>query len=100
MQVHAGSNAVKILQQFLSEVSSTDRLGAIDGIIGPKTLSVLARVTKDVGNLADVYGVRRRDYYFGIADRNPRLRKYVRTRKGGKGGWIRRAEEFMAEKLV
>jgi len=40
--------------------------------------------------------VARRNYYFRLADRRPASRKFARTRSGGKGGWIRRAEEFLS----
>ena len=43
----------------------------------------------------DMY-VTRRNYYFGLADQRPASRKYARTRAGKKGGWIKRAEEFMS----
>jgi len=36
------------------------------------------------------------NYYFRLADRRPASRKYAMTRAGGKGGWIRRAEEFIS----
>ncbi|MBT8416590.1 MAG: peptidoglycan-binding protein, partial [Silicimonas sp.] len=42
------------------------------------------------------YGIERRNYYYRLADRRPASRKYARRRDGGKGGWIRRAEEFIA----
>ncbi|NIY99630.1 peptidoglycan-binding protein, partial [Salipiger sp. HF18] len=47
-------------------------------------------------HLADAYGIARRNYYFALADRSQASRKYARTRAGGKGGWIRRAEEFIS----
>lgn len=50
------------------------------------------------GHLVDAYGIARRNYYLRIADRRPASRKYARTRAGQKGGWILRAEEFMAPK--
>ena len=50
-------------------------------------------------HLADAYGIARRNYYFALADRRPASRKYARTRKGGKGGWIRRAETFISPRF-
>jgi hypothetical protein len=44
----------------------------------------------------NAYGIARRNYYFRLADRRAASRKFARTRAGGKGGWIRRAEEFIA----
>ncbi len=97
MYVNAGANAVKILQRLLG------RLGeevAVDGVIGPQTARAVARVARrpEVGarRLADAYGIARRNYYFRLADRRPTSRKYVVTRSGGKGGWIKRAEEFIS----
>ncbi len=46
--------------------------------------------------LVDAYGIERRDYYYRIAERNPRLRGFARRRDGGKGGWITRAEAFIS----
>ena len=59
-----------------------------------------ARVFQKAGaHLVDAYGIARRDYYFRIADRRAASRKYARTRRGGKGGWIRRAEEFISPRF-
>ncbi|WP_136635266.1 holin-associated N-acetylmuramidase [Pseudooceanicola onchidii] len=94
MQVNAGANAVKILQGLLN------RMGArltTDGVIGPQTVAAAqdaARRAPD--HLTDAYGIARRNYYFALADRRPASRKFARTRAGGKGGWITRAEAFIA----
>jgi lysozyme family protein len=70
---------------------------AVDGTIGPQTIGA-ARAAYEVApeHLADAYGIARRNYYFRLADARPASRKYARTRAGGKGGWIRRAEEFIS----
>ena len=47
-------------------------------------------------HIADAYGIERRNYYYAIADARPASRKYAATRAGGKGGWITRAEAFIA----
>jgi len=47
-------------------------------------------------HLADAYGIARRNYYYALADQRPASRKFARTKAGGKGGWITRAEEFIA----
>jgi hypothetical protein len=47
-------------------------------------------------HLADAYGIARRSYYYRLADRRPASRKYARRSDGGKGGWITRAETFIA----
>jgi len=95
MYVNAGSNAAKILQRLLN------RLGAdiaVDGVIGPMTARAAHAAEQEHGGerLADAYGIERRNYYFRLADRRPASRKYARSRNGGKGGWIRRAEEFLS----
>ncbi|SFD43575.1 holin-associated N-acetylmuramidase [Roseivivax sediminis] len=94
MYVNAGANAVKILQRLLR------RMGwqiAVDGVVGPQTLAAASEAQAAApDHLADAYGIARRNYYFALADRRPASRKYARTRAGGKGGWIRRAEEFIA----
>ncbi len=94
MYVNAGANAVKILQRLLGKMGFAV---TVDGVIGPKTIAETARAYASApDHLVDAYGIERRNYYFDLADRRPESRKYARTRKGGKGGWITRAEEFMA----
>jgi lysozyme family protein len=97
MYVNAGGNAVKILQRLMGEFGETL---VADGALGPATAGAVGRVyTKAGQHLVDAYGIARRNYYFRIADRRPASRKYARTRAGGKGGWIRRAEEFIGPKF-
>ena len=94
MYVNAGGNAVKILQRLLRDMGQDI---AVDGVIGPQTVrGAAAAAAQAPDHLADAYGIARRNYYFALADRRPASRKYARTRAGGKGGWIRRAEEFIA----
>jgi lysozyme family protein len=96
MQVNAGANAVKILQRLVSAMGFPC---AADGVIGPQTLAaVQAAFSAAADFLADAYGIERRNYYFVLADQRASARKYVVTRKGGKGGWITRAEAFIAPK--
>ncbi len=94
MYVNAGANAVKILQRLLQDMGFKV---AVDGAIGPQTLAA-ARKAAETDELAfrDAYGVARRNYYFRIADGRVASRKYARTRRGGKGGWIKRAEAFLS----
>ncbi len=93
MYVNAGANAVKILQRLLTEF---DEPVTVDGALGPQSIAATKRAFAKAGRyLVDAYGIARRNYYFRIADRRPASRKYARTRAGGKGGWIKRAEEFM-----
>ncbi|WP_421904407.1 holin-associated N-acetylmuramidase [Mameliella sp.] len=96
MYVNAGGNAVKILQRLLNQMGEQV---TVDGSIGPQTIAATARAhAKAPHHMADAYGIARRNYYFRIADNRPASRKYARTRAGGKGGWIKRAEEFIAPK--
>ncbi|MCP9483113.1 holin-associated N-acetylmuramidase [Shimia sp. CNT1-13L.2] len=96
MYVNAGSNAVKILQRLLGEMGWPV---SVDGVIGPVTLRAAAEAAAAApDHIADAYAVARRSYYFRLADRRPASRKYARTRAGGKGGWIKRAEDFMAQR--
>lgn len=94
MYVNAGSHAVKILQRLFN----TMRVDvAVDGEIGPKTVAAAQRAMASApGHLVDAYGIARRNYYYTLADSRPASRKYARRQDGGKGGWITRAEEFMA----
>ncbi|MGB5865929.1 MAG: holin-associated N-acetylmuramidase [Sulfitobacter sp.] len=94
MYVNAGGNAVKILQRLLIEMGYSV---AVDGVLGPQSLAaVRAAYRAAPDNMVDAYGVARRNYYFRIADRRVASRKFARTRAGRKGGWIKRAEEFIA----
>lgn len=94
MYVNAGANAVKILQRLMRDMGYDV---APDGVIGPQTIAAAqSAAVVDSDALKDAYGVARRNYYFRLADRRPASRKYARTRAGGKGGWIRRAEEFLS----
>lgn len=94
MYVNAGGNAVKILQRMLKDMGYAV---SVDGAIGPQTLEATRDASKPDGlALRDAYGVARRNYYFRIGDGRVASRKYARTRAGGKGGWIKRAEEFLS----
>ena len=97
MQVNAGSNAVKILQRLMATFGSRIR---DDGVIGPATIrAVTLAMSMAPDHLVDAYGIARRNYYYRLADRRPASRKFARARSGGKGGWIKRAEEFIAAKF-
>lgn len=96
MYVNAGSNAVRILQRLLGKFGQPV---GVDGGIGPQTLAAAAKVAQIAPkHFADAYGIERRNYYYRIGDRRAASRKYARTRAGGKGGWIKRAEEFISAK--
>jgi len=96
MYVNAGANAVKVLQRLLAQMGfACDP----DGQIGPQTIRAAQLAYEAAPNhLADAYGIARRNYYYGLADARPASRKYARRKDGSKGGWITRAEEFMAPK--
>lgn len=94
MYVNAGSNAVRILQRLLIQMGFQV---AVDGVIGPQTIAAAQNAARpNPIAFRDAYGVARRNYYFRLADGRVASRKYARTRAGGKGGWIKRAEEFMS----
>ena len=97
MHVNAGSNAVRVLQRLLVRMGE-DVL--VDGTIGPQTIRAAHRAAAQAPrHIADAYGIARREYYYALADRRPASRKYARRRDGGKGGWITRAEEFIAKRF-
>lgn len=97
MYVNAGGNAVTILQTVLCEMGY--KIG-VDGVLGPQSLAAVRdAAAPDPLHLADAYAIARRNYYFRLADRRAASRKYARTRAGGKGGWIKRAEEFMSPRF-
>ena len=96
MQVNAGSHAIRVLQRLVGAFGYPAK---VDGVTGPKTIAAAqsaAAVAPD--HLADAYGIERRNYYYRLADSRPASRKFARRKSGGKGGWIRRAEEFIAPK--
>lgn len=94
MYVNAGANAIKILQRLLSQMGHTV---VVDGALGPRSIAATQAAWSEApDHLVDAYGIARRNYYFRIADRRAASRKYARTRAGRKGGWIKRAEEFIA----
>ncbi|MBD3804297.1 MAG: peptidoglycan-binding protein [Rhodobacteraceae bacterium] len=97
MYVNAGGNAVVILQRLLGDMGQ--RI-IVDGIIGPQTVAAaeIADATAP-GYFADAYGIARRNYYYRVADARPASRKFATTRAGQKGGWIRRAEEFISPRF-
>ncbi|MCC5955778.1 MAG: peptidoglycan-binding protein [Natronohydrobacter sp.] len=97
MYVNAGANAVRILQRLLVQMGLQV---AVDGVIGPMTIAAAHRAYDMApAHLVDAYGIARRDYYYAIADKRPASRKFARRRDGGKGGWITRAEEFIAPRF-
>ncbi len=94
MYVNAGANAVKILQRLLGDMRI---VVSVDGVIGPQTVSATKQALAAAPrHFVDAYGIARRNYYYDLADRRANSRKYARRRDGGKGGWIVRAEEFIA----
>ena len=94
MFVNSGGNAIKILQRLLNKM---DQKVSVDGALGPQSIAAAHAAAKLAPkHFNDAYAIARRNYYFTLADRKPKLRKFARTRRGGKGGWIKRAESFMA----
>ncbi|MCF6271639.1 MAG: holin-associated N-acetylmuramidase [Rhodobacteraceae bacterium] len=97
MYVNAGGNAVKILQRLLREF---DEPVTVDGALGPQSAGATKRAMAKAPDLfVDAYGIARRNYYYRLGDKRPSLRKFARRRDGGKGGWIKRAEEFISSRF-
>ncbi len=97
MYVNAGTNGVRILQRLLARMGYDIRA---DGVIGPQTVRIAHdAMVRAPAHLVDAYGIERRNYYYRLADGRPASRKYARRRDGGKGGWIVRAEEFIAPRF-
>ncbi|MEM6693873.1 MAG: holin-associated N-acetylmuramidase [Pseudomonadota bacterium] len=97
MYVNSGANAVRILQRVLRAMGHDL---AVDGVLGPLTIAAAqAGEAAAPAYFADAYGIARRNYYYALADRRPASRKFARRADGGKGGWIRRAEEFIAPRF-
>ncbi|MCA0940765.1 peptidoglycan-binding protein [Yangia mangrovi] len=97
MYVNAGAGAVRLLQRLLNDMGESL---AEDGVIGPQTVAAARRAAAAApDHIADAYGIARRNHYFALADRRPASRKFARSRSGGKGGWIRRAESFISPRF-
>lgn len=98
MYVNAGGGAIRILQRLLNEMGHDL---AVDGVLGPQTAAAAtAAFAKAPNHFVDAYGIARRNYYYRIADARPQSRKYARRNSdGGKGGWIKRAEEFISPRF-
>ena len=95
MNVNAGGNSIKILQRTLREFGKDV---SVDGALGPQSIGAAIDAYNEAGDyLVDAYGIERRNFYYRLADRRASSRKYARRKDGGKGGWIKRAEEFMRE---
>ena len=94
MYVNAGAQAVRLLQRMLA---ARGYACTADGVIGPQTTAAARRMATTPGALNLAYGIARRDYYYALGDARPASRKYARTRDGGKGGWITRAEAFLPQ---
>ncbi|WP_410217568.1 holin-associated N-acetylmuramidase [Paracoccus sp. (in: a-proteobacteria)] len=93
MYVNAGANAVKILQKLITRMGFR---ATADGVVGPLTIASAQEAVQAAPlHLADAYGIARRNYYYSLADQRPASRKFARSKTGGKGGWITRAEEFI-----
>ena len=97
MYVNAGANAVRILQRLIRDMRI--EVG-VDGVIGPKTIAAAhAAAAAAPDHLANAYGIARRNYYYALADARAASRKFACRQDGGKGGWIARAEEFIAPRF-
>lgn len=96
MYVNAGSNAIRILQRLFNAMRIDV---AVDGVIGPLTVKAAeAAMAAAPDYLVDAYGIARRNYYYALADGRAASRRYARRQDGGKGGWITRAEAFIASR--
>tara|TARA_R110002094_G_scaffold21645_4_gene33685 strand:+ start:645 stop:1262 length:618 start_codon:yes stop_codon:yes gene_type:complete len=96
MYVNAGGNAIKLLQRLVGDMGFPV---TVDGVLGPQSIAACRSALQAApDHMVDAYGIARRNYYFRLADRRRASRKYARTRRGGKGGWIKRAEEFISSR--
>ena len=93
--VHSGRNAVRVLQRLVATVLRLDIV--VDGRTGPRTAQAVSDAGEVIGDtdLASAFAIDRREWYYALANRRPKSRKYCVRQTGGKGGWIVRAEQFM-----
>jgi len=97
MYVNAGNRAIKILQKLAVELGEPLK---VDGGLGLKTAAAIHRLfERDGQDLVEDYGRARRAYYYRLGDQKPKLRVFATSKSGGKGGWIKRAEEFISPRL-
>ena len=97
MYVNAGGNAVKVLQRLFNDMGFALK---VDGQLGGRTAQAADEAMQTAPDLVvDAYGIARRNYYFRLADSRKASRKYARSRAGGKGGWITRAEDFISARF-
>ena len=97
MYVNSGAQAVKILQRLFCEMRIDV---SVDGVVGPQTIKAAKQAAAAApDHLVVAYGIARRNYYYDLAEKRPTSRKYARRRDGGKGGWITRAEVFIAARF-
>jgi lysozyme family protein len=94
MYVNAGAAAVRLLQRLLVDMGQRV---SVDGVLGPETEQAAAVAHAAApAHLVDAYGIARRNFYYALADKRVKSRKFARRRDGSKGGWILRAESFMS----
>lgn len=94
MQVNAGAMAIRLLQRLAGRMGFAC---TVDGLVGPQTAEAVRKAADAApDHIVDAYGIARRNYYYALGDAHPALRKFARRSDGGKGGWILRAEEFIA----
>ena len=96
--VHSGSGAITLLQATLNTIDPQAEGLAVDGVLGRFSIGAAFRAEAVIGSVAlcDIYSIERRIRYFRLADKRVRSRKYCVTQAGGKGGWIKRAEDFIS----
>ena len=106
--VHSGERrAFRILQNTINGVGAgyISRIDE-DGRVGVKTKNAFYSLFlpfKDNEKMMEgtidlfttCYCLRRRNFLIELATRRPKDRKYCVTRRGNKGGWIKRVEKFM-----
>ncbi|CAB4149045.1 zliS Lysozyme family protein [uncultured Caudovirales phage] len=85
--VNAGaSRAHKITQRAINRITSGSL--AVDGVLGPKTLSAINRIITR-GNYLNLYQAIQKEqelFYIDISDKNIKLRSFIR-------GWLARAKQ-------
>lgn len=83
--VNAGGNAVKTLQRTINSLNDGGAQIAVDGGMGPNTLKAMNALNTD--ELYMAYKNARKQYYIDLADRNPKLKVFLK-------GWLNRVNSF------
>ena len=93
---HGYGRAIMIMQKCANFIEGVNI--DVDGGIGAQTIGVVEAICDKFPNeFRDGISIERREFMLRICDNDESQIVFCRTKKGKKGGWIKRAEEFMGD---